>query len=1089
MKINIFLKSVLRQPIRTFVLSLLIAAASFALVARVTEYIVVSNEIKRIEGYYRSIGILSPLYFNDFTGYHDVRRAAELIEGSRHVSISDTRRFTQGVMADRLNIVTQSNVNFFHPTLHGLDMELMDHYFVGYLMMEPRFTRSGGVPMLWVGINVVELVLGDPRSLISGDRTFVNERGQVATVQSRQHMYLTLTEEEGELYERGLWSPFDGLRIAEHALFRATAADMDRGDWGTVWGHFIWYLLPFNEDRVFYSSPTDVDIIENFEMHSQNLSSVTVIDTKDMTAIPRFTNNRTTRLLDTMLYPAGRWLTHEDYLTGNRVAVVSAQLAIRRNLHVGETFTITLRDNPRPNWIDRSVVDPDPWASGIEHWWDNHPAGWWSMIDSTHDNWRDFPTYELELEVVGVFWNIPHFIHNFTSTEIFIPAGLMPEGFGWDDAPLLSAMYSFVLDSPRSERLFIRENRAALADLGFALLFLPNGFEALAAATDPIRTSITVNLGIFTGVSVLVMLLVIFLYIRQWRRNVAIAKALGVPSSRVLAQLFTPVIYIWIPAVIVGSVVGWSFALGEAEATLGGFAEQYEVYTEALIGTVWLAVMVGAISLTIFTGIYLAGFSLVRRPVLEQLQGNVQRRRREKVIESGIVPENFTVEGISIPQEPLTKTRIGVMYSVLRHGYRHIVRSPVKTGLAFIVAMLFVLSLAWLNDTIYFTESEVERLWNETVITAEIVRIIDPFDIDEVNLPWQAHIAPSSWDSVLATGFVTESYREALSVGHSQYLLGISHLEGFIEENTKTPLDEQLGIFCDDIVIEYSPGFGAEDFVFTPDMPTPIFVQRSYLEDFEVTIGETITFMVYDINNILQVNYATIIGAFDGGLRRGVNRFDLHVFVMPISALYHHAQGLWLFDEGNTEWGMFGMQTGRPTYLTARFVSDPTRNRELAQLRELTEIVLAQNNLGRYVGPVPLEMLLDDDVIENVIQPMERNLSLLRVLYPIAIGSAFVLALGLSLLIMMQNAKNAAIMRVLGKAKGASRAALCLEQLVVCLIGVIMGFAAMLLVGVTFGVTPLALAGVYFAGAAVGSLVGAFVISAKSPMELLQVRE
>jgi hypothetical protein len=1088
-KINIFLKSVLRQPIRTFVLSLLIAAASFALVARVTEYIVVSNEIKRIEGHYRSIGMLSPFYFNDFTNYHDVSLAAGLIEGSRYVSVSDTRRFTQGVMADRLNIVTQSNVNYFHPNIHGLDMELMDHYFVGYLMSEPRLLRSGGVPALWVPVNVVELVLGDPRTLIAGDRVFTNERGQVATVQSRQNMYLMLTELEATLFHLGRWSPFDGLQIRERALFRATAADIDRGDWGTTWGFFIWHLLPFNEERVFYTSPTDVDFIENFELHSQNLSSVTVIDTKDMTAIPRFTNNQTTRLLDTMLYPAGRWLTHEDYLEGNRVAVVSAQLAIRRNLHVGEVFTITLRDNPRPHWIDRHIVDPSPWASGIEHWWDNHPAGWWSMIDSPRSNWRDFPTYELELEVVGVFWNIPHFIHNFTSTEIFIPAGLMPEGYGWDDAPLLSAMYSFVLDSPRSEGPFLRETRAALASLGFAVLFLPNGFEALAAVTDPIRTSITVNLGIFTGVSVLVMLLVIFLYIRQWRRNVAIAKALGVPSLRVLAQLFTPVIYIWIPAVIIGSAVGWSFALGEAEATLGGFAEQYEVYTEALIGTGWLAVMAGGISLVILAGIYFAGFTLVRRPVLEQLQGNVQRRRREKFIESGIVPENFTAKNISIPQEPLIKTRIDVTRSVLRHGFRHIVRSPVKTGLAVVLAMLFVLSLGWLNDTIHFTENEIERLWNETEITAEIVRIIDPFDFEEVNLHWPAYIAPATWDSVLATGFVTESYREALSTSYMHFLLGISHLEGFIEENTKTPLDEQLGIFCDDIEIEYAPGFGAEDFVFTQGLPTPIFVQRSFLEEYEATPGETINFISYDINNMFQVNYATIIGVLDGGLRRGVNRFDTHVFVMPMPALYYHAQGYWLFDEENEEMGMWGMQTGRPPYLTVRFISNPARNRELSLLRELTETTLAQNYLGRFMGSIPLEMLLDDDVIENVILPMERNLSLLRVLYPIAIGSAFVLALGLSLLIMLQNAKNAAIMRVLGKAKGASRTALCMEQLIVCLTGVILGFAAMLLVGVTFGLTLLALAGVYFAGAAMGSLIGAFVITAKAPMELLQVRE
>jgi hypothetical protein len=50
--------------------------------------------------------------------------------------------------------------------------------------------------------------------------------------------------------------------------------------------------------------------------------------------------------------------------------------------------------------------------------------------------------------------------------------------------------------------------------------------------------------------------------------------------------------------------------------------------------------------------------------------------------------------------------------------------------------------------------------------------------------------------------------------------------------------------------------------------------------------------------------------------------------------------------------------------------------------------------------------------------------------------------------------------------------------------------AALLIIGVAaFEVTPLALAGLYFAGAVTGSAAGAFLISAKTPLELLQVRE
>jgi hypothetical protein len=648
-------------------------------------------------------------------------------------------------------------------------------------------------------------------------------------------------------------------------------------------------------------------------------------------------------------------------------------------------------------------------------------------------------------------------------------------------------MYSFVLNSPRGEEAFLRETRTALAALGFTAAFLPNGFANIAAAIDPIRTSITVNAGIFSGASVLVLLLAVFLYIRQWHKSVAIAKALGIPSSKVLGQLFAPILLLWVPAAFIGSAAGWFFALGEAEAILSGLAG-YEAYpADALLGMQWLPVMAGVITLFICTGVYVLGINSVRRPVLEQLQGTVQKRRKEKAVDSGVVPEDFIVGNFTLLQGPLIKRRTHALRSFMRHGLRHILRSRMKTGLTVMLALLFVFSLGWLNDMIHSTEDEVERLWTQTLIHAEVGRVIDPFEEggEAGNLSWwPAVITPASWDAITATGFVTDAYLESLMWGFRYYFMGISHLEGFIAENTKTPLDGILGIFCDDIEIEFAPGFGAEDFTFVPGIPTPVIAQREYLEEHGVALGDAIIFFT-DVSDLGWVeNDGILIGVFDGGLRRGVNRLDTGVLVMPLAAVYHHAHGFWLFDENG-----WGIQTGRPAYMTARFTANPALNRELYQLRELIETPLAQNHLGMFAGSVPLELILEDDVIENVILPLERNLSLLKVLYPIAIGSAFVLALGLSLLTMLQNAKNAAIMRVLGKSKAVSQLALCMEQLLVCVTGIALGFIALTLTGVAAGITPLALAGVYFAGAVLGSALGAVVISAKPPLELLQVRE
>ena len=173
--------------------------------------------------------------------------------------------------------------------------------------------------------------------------------------------------------------------------------------------------------------------------------------------------------------------------------------------------------------------------------------------------------------------------------------------------------------------------------------------------------------------------------------------------------------------------------------------------------------------------------------------------------------------------------------------------------------------------------------------------------------------------------------------------------------------------------------------------------------------------------------------------------------------------------------------------MTAHITIDPGMNRDLGQFPGVVEGALTQN---RPLNSVPLELVLHDDQLRNAVIPLEQNLSLLRILYPIAIAVAALLSVGLALLIMLQNAKNAAIMRVLGRQKSLSQLILIGEQVFVCTLGVVLGLLALLAVNVSiFDLTPLLLALLYFTGVGVGSIIGAVIINAKTPLELLQTRE
>ncbi|MCL2363907.1 MAG: hypothetical protein FWC71_04505 [Defluviitaleaceae bacterium] len=1112
---RLFLIFCARRPLLAFLLCALVGLASFAFVARAAEYIVVRGELQRIEGMYRAIGVLTPLEFNDFTNDHDVTRAAQLIAADRRVVISDTRRFTTGILDRHTPVAVYQGAGawgtFFLPAFSGLDMPGLEHYFIGTVRAPAALVRLGGQPVLMLNVMVDEMLQGDASVLPVGMREFTNAHGQTARISGRQDFRLRITEEEAEAFQRGEWNPLD-VRVGEQYVFQA-APNQDftygRLNWnlrplvgndGLIYGPLSFGFFGFYQlmriqpelrsnadDMRFFLPANDADRLEallgdHLRLHEMNRSSVVVIETRDMTAVPRFTNAHHARLLHTSTFYGGRWLTYEDYTEGRAVAVVPMQLAIRSGLTVGETFTMTLRDTTQPKWL--ATLTTSPWAPGIEGWWNNYPDGWWAFTEAGEPGWQTARTHTIEVEVVGVYrMTLPGVtMHNFSGLEIYIPAGLIPEGFEWDGAPLLTGMYSFVLDSPRSEEAFVRDHQAALAALGFATAFLPTRFDHVVASIDPIRTSVTVNLWVFTAVAALVFVLAVYLYVRQWRKAVAVSRALGIPGRRVMQGLFVPVVCLWVPVVVIGALAGMQFAMAQANDALAGIGD-YEttaINTWAWAWSWWLPLLIAGICVFILGILWLVGYGLLRRPVLAQLQGEAQAAAA-KVVESGVVPKHFRVRNVDVGV--ITRTRLGGLRASVRYMWRHIRRAPVKTALACVLAVAFVFSLGWLDNTIRSTEAEIERLWMTTRIDAQIMRHAD------AAMPalhgWPAYIAPASWDAVYATGFVTDAYLEALAQSQTAYLLGVSHLAGFIEENTKTPLDEQLGVFCDDIHITFGTGWSAADFVYDTARTIPVLVRNDYFVEMGYTFGAPIRKQISTVYGLRNAELF-VIGTFDGGLQRAVGRVGLSVqplYVMPLEALQSLVYGHVLFANDTAA----GLGTLRPPYMTARFIANPARNRELEHLRNAVDTPLAVNQMGGQVGQVPLELRMDDDIFQNVVKPMEQNLALMRLIYPIAVATAFALALGLSLLMMLQNAKNAALLRVLGRPKTATQGLLICEQLIVCVVGIIAAVVGIVLWGAAGSIAMLA--AIYFAGAFIGSLAGAYVISTKAPLELLQVKE
>jgi ABC-type lipoprotein release transport system permease subunit len=109
-------------------------------------------------------------------------------------------------------------------------------------------------------------------------------------------------------------------------------------------------------------------------------------------------------------------------------------------------------------------------------------------------------------------------------------------------------------------------------------------------------------------------------------------------------------------------------------------------------------------------------------------------------------------------------------------------------------------------------------------------------------------------------------------------------------------------------------------------------------------------------------------------------------------------------------------------------------------------------------------------------------------MYPVVQMLAVGIGIGLSIFTMLQNGLNAAIMRVLGSSELKTRFVFLTEQAIVCTAGLVVGLFVLAITGMPLP-EAVGFAQLYLIGYVFGGLTGAIIVTRKSPLELLQVRE
>ena len=130
-----------------------------------------------------------------------------------------------------------------------------------------------------------------------------------------------------------------------------------------------------------------------------------------------------------------------------------------------------------------------------------------------------------------------------------------------------------------------------------------------------------------------------------------------------------------------------------------------------------------------------------------------------------------------------------------------------------------------------------------------------------------------------------------------------------------------------------------------------------------------------------------------------------------------------------------------------------------------------------------IAFIMDTSKIENV----RNNIDLMNMLYPIMVAAVLVIGAFLCVMLIIQTSKDIAIMRVLGTPKRTVRGIMVTEQMLLCILGIVLAGIVLAIRGVFADM--LIVFGLYIVVIFLAALISSVAATRKSPLALLQTKE
>ena len=1017
MRITLALKTLLRSRVKTLLTFLLVAAASFALFSRVTDYVITSREAARAESLYHGVAALDNsvelIFMGDKVIQPDPKpwpTDAQLEEFASlpGVTLADTRYVTDGLVEDYKRVISEEDSDMYNNFV-------VEGTYDGY----EEYDRGEGYSNLYLVFRDVKTHAGTIVLRDDTMRVLVQFAGDFAW-------------SLGEKYPRAY---FDTLKKGARYLAYGKYSERTGGS------------FELEEDEAKHDVLRELDGVgedyletEEFaaykgmiEAINQSMETYDIVYTSDMRAIPYINEHA-------LVVSKGRPLTSED-ADG---CVVSELFLETYGLSIGDKINIQLGDK-------------------LAH------SGRLGSRYREAENLSEFIA-TAELEIIGAFrYNNDYFERmkdynwRYGVGTIFVPRSLLPVEVP-EDYEARMGEFSVFIEDPKDIGIFQEQAELMAADLGLAMRFSDGGWSGMKDSISSGSLTSLLATVLYVSGAALALFLAVYLYIGRNRESYAIMRTLGVPGKKAQNSIVAPLAALSVFAVMAGGMAGLFYTSRTVRKTLEAMADSNMPDSLSYVPDVAVpvdAVIVCLVCEILFVFVMTLAFlrKMKKTPPLELLHEQVRakgaagtprrlgnsfaaRKPKTGIADTAPVPAGLNLEKFSAAGEVPAHGKYNAFRQVAAYIRRHMQRSIGKTAVSLILTIVlaagigtFVMARLALEDAC--RETEVKGRASDFVSSC-ITEMMESDLVKDVYYYNRFDVRVN-----------TAGVRSAITVTNDidRYLLK-------------------------DCKVTYAQGYDSTIFEGTGGV---CLVEKTLAEELGVALGETITMMSDDLYNFMPQVYEP------DELEFAIERAGKPYKIVGILETEDEDRGTGIFTVINdAAQGLYGQPF--PVSYCEYTLTD---NGKLSELESALEEWKNEGKRYSMMGT----FRVDSELLKNT----RRVRDLLASLFPIAVAAAALIGLFGPGLVILQLAREAAFMRILGVTKKRARCMLVLEQIFLCIAAIVLVAGILALVGPGLfarGAQMLARCWLlYFLACVCGTLAAAIQVTRYKVLELLQVKE